>query len=120
MLKKRNKYMKLLLAIALFLLFMGCETMVLEYKYVGQFKVDELEEENLKYLEISGYSLHSSLNVKNIKEIKEGNNIIIKVYLTIRKTNKTSDGNFTYRLKINDEINQVLFGEEQKVIWQRK
>lgn len=94
--------------------------MILETEYVGSFDVNEINQDNEKYLEISGHSLHSALNVENIKTQRDENDLIIKIYLTLRRASKNSSGTFKYRVKIDDGIERVLFGKNKTVIWERK
>ena len=84
---------------------------------IFQLKVEEVSE-NPKMLRVSGGSMDSSRRVGKISKIKEGNSMIIIVYLTLLKG--TGTGHFSELVEIDDSIKFLKFGPEKIVIWERK
>jgi len=107
--------------VAAITLFIKSGNMVLEYKDVSDFDTKEIStiKNNRKYLLISGESNHSSLNIGEIKESLENRDMVIRVYTTLSNTNNR-DGSFMYAVKIDNNIDRILFGNEKKVIWENK
>ena len=98
-------------------IFIGCTKMILEYENVGFFKLNEIVAEDGKNIEISGTSMHSSLIVDNIVAKRENNDYVILIYLSTANGTGKRDGNFDYKIKIDDNIKRILFGAKKKVIW---
>jgi len=44
--------------------------------------------------------------------------MIVRVYTTLSRTNN-KDGSFMHAVKIDENIDRVLFGDEKIVIWER-
>jgi len=111
----------LIVAIAcLVVIFSKSGTIVLEYKDISDFDTKEIStiNNNRKYLLVSGECNHSSLNIGEIKENLENRDMVIKVYTTLSRANN-KDGSFMYAVKVDNNIERILFGNEKKVIWER-
>ena len=102
------------------IIFTKSGNMVLEYKDVSAFDTQEIStvKNNRQYILISGESNSSSLNIGEIKETLENKDIIVRVYTTLSRTDN-KDGSFMHAVKIDDNIDRILFGDEQKVIWNK-
>ena len=91
---------------------------VLEYQYVLSFQTEEHYKNNRTYLLVSGHCGHSSLNIGEITERLDGRDMVVRIYTTLSRANNR-DGSFLHAVKIDDNIDRILFGDEKKVIWQR-
>lgn len=100
--------------------FLSCDnrTTVLELKDVAGFKISETKNSDGLELEISGLAFHSSLAVQELITARRDGDLEVKVILT--PTSKGRTGSFAYKLGVDGDVNRVLFGNERKVIWQRK
>ena len=100
--------------------FIKSGNVVLKYKDVGSFDSKEIsaEKNNRQYLLISGECNFSSLNIGDVEETLENRDMIVRVYTTLSRTNN-KDGSFMHAVKIDENIDRVLFGDEKIVIWER-
>ena len=110
----------LIAALACVIIFTKSGNMILEYKDVSAFDTQEIStvKNNRQYILISGESNSSSLNIGEIKETLENKDMIVRVYTTLSRTDN-KDGSFMYAVKIDDNIDRILFGDEKKVIWEK-
>jgi hypothetical protein len=93
------------------------QTMVLERKFVAQFKVVELSHDGTRIVRISGWSGHGFWSVKDVTTQRVDSSIIVLVHLFLARPRST--GGFQYDVPIQDGINQIRFGRDQAVIWSR-
>lgn len=102
------------------IIFTKSGNIVLEYKDVGYFDTREIStvKNNRQYLLISGESNSSSLNIGEIKETLENKDMVVRVYTTLSRANN-KDGSFMHAVKIDNNIDRILFGNEKRVIWER-
>ena len=68
-------------------------------------------------LDISGFSVNSSLAVEDIETIHEGDEITVLVNLVLAGKDRTGD--FSYIVSVGPDVQRVLFGTRQRVIWSR-
>lgn len=104
--------------ITFLIIFKEANELVLEHEHVLSFQTEEHYKNNRIYLLVSGHCGHSSLNIGEITEILEDRDVVLRVYTTVSRANN-KDGSFLHAVKIDDNIDRVLFGDEKKVIWQR-
>ncbi len=103
-----------------FIFFMiGCTDMVLEFEQVGKFQILEMQEKEKKYIEVSGLCLQSSINIDKVISFKDDNSIYIEVFLTLKRK-EGSSGNFKEKIEINQNIKNVYFGKNKKLIWNNR
>jgi len=91
--------------------------MILEIDFVPGLKVEISTESDIEYLQISGLCMHSSLVVTRITEKVKDDEMLILVKLGLAR--KGYSGSFCYRVRLDENINIVKFGNEKAVIWTR-
>lgn len=94
------------------------DNMILDYKDVQFFKMNERQRGATISLELSGLAFQSSLAVKNIEANFEGDCIVVLVYLTLAKRGLT--GSFDYTLDVPENVDSVYFGTSRQLIWKRE
>ena len=92
--------------------------MILEYKYIGNFKLEECKDEDNFSLKISGLCMHSNYVIKKIELQKNDDKLKVVIKISLFK-GKNDSGNFLYEFKIPDSVNEVLLGNEEFIIWKR-
>ncbi len=123
-----NKIKIILIILTLLIAILACFIMlfaksgntVLEYKNVSDFDTKEIStiKNNRNYLIISGECNLSSLNIGRIDESLENGDMAVRIHTTLSRTNN-KDGSFMYAVRIDNNINRILFGNEKKVIWEK-
>ena len=110
------------IAIIIFLItsILGCKDMILKYKDVGNFQVETIQKDSSTYLHLTGLSLNSSLNIKEIREIREQNVVYIIITLTLSRNDINYSGSIDHYLQIDQNLNKVYFGEEKILIWENE
>lgn len=96
----------------------GCDVMVVEYKDVAKFSIEEKKinnEENA--VTISGHITHSSLSVKEVIEKYKNEEINLMVLLTPARRELSS--HFKHQTIASKTIKKITFGQNRHVIWQR-
>lgn len=83
---------------------------------IHKLKIEELSRNPLT-LRLSGGSMDSSRRVGKIVKKKDGDSLLVTVYLTLGKG--TGTGHFSETMVIDDSTNKIRFGPEKKVIWER-
>lgn len=94
------------------------DVMNLEAEDVQFFKVSAYDSGDRLMLRVSGLAFHSALAVNALEEIKENDSLHLLVSLVPAK--KGLSGSFDYTIEVPREINFVTFGDERKVVWERK
>lgn len=97
----------------------GCTDMILEYEYVADLQIIVLKESGKNYIEISGLCMHSSMNIDKVQNKEDGNSLYVQVYLTLRRRAGAS-GNLKEKIEISDNVKNVYFGKNKKLIWNNK
>lgn len=90
----------------------------LEVDGIKNLTVQYSSEANEGKIEIKGLVFSSSLGIKNIKSEVVGKSLIIKVYLGVAR--KGVDGNLDYAVAVPSSVNEVLFGNRLKKIWEQQ
>lgn len=111
------KFSILILAIFPVSCFSG-DKLVLEKSDVQFFKAEEIINKKQRTLSISGLAFHSSLAVSDIKIVEKETTLSVLVFLTPAR--KGLSGSFSVEVPIPESVNDVKFGNEKIVIWQRK
>jgi hypothetical protein len=93
---------------------------LVDNKSILGFKTNEIYENELNYIEISGLIGHSSYNYKNVDIGIENENIVILMYGELSNKNKSGSGSFNVLIPIEKTVNKILFGNEREIIWERK
>lgn len=108
------------LSACLIIIFAKSGNIVLEYKNISDFDTKEILtiKNNRRYLLVSGECNLSSLNIGEIKESLENRDMVIRVYTTLSRTNN-KDGSFMHAVKIDNNVDRILFGNEKNVIWEK-
>jgi hypothetical protein len=113
---KKMRYIVVVLIIFL----CGCFNTVGEWKDFGAKETQIINENGFMYLEIKGGYEGSSYVIKNIEEINNGKSINLIVHLELTTGySQHKSGMLDYKVKINDELNEVFFGKEKVSIWKR-
>jgi hypothetical protein len=89
---------------------------ILELDFVARFNA--VANDSATVLTISGVSGHSSYAVKRIDTHKEGSDLIVEVRLVLAREGLS--GKFTHDVKLDPDVQRVLFGEHREVIWTRQ
>lgn len=97
----------------------GCTDMILEYEYVADLQIIVLKESGKNYIEISGLCMHSSMNIDKVQNKEDGNSLYVQVNLTLRRRAGAS-GNLKEKIEISDNVKNVYFGKNKKLIWNNK
>lgn len=93
------------------------ENFILELDDIQFFEVEDARSSSGREIIIRGLSMHSSLGVEAINiDVKDDK---IEVMVKLAPVKEGIDGNLFYRIPIGDRVNQVLFGSENKIIWER-
>ncbi|MGA7684109.1 MAG: hypothetical protein WCC32_00780 [Terriglobales bacterium] len=92
-------------------------TTVLEWKWVFQHQITAVQSGGQPAIRISGFCGESALSVKDISIQRSGmaQVVIVRVFLARGGTT----GNFQVDVPIEDGINEIRFGKEKVLIWQR-
>jgi hypothetical protein len=88
--------------------------MVLEKEYTWNFRVTEL---NGNELRVSGLSGHSAFAVSKITVVRKRQDLIMCVRLALGRSGLRGD--FDYVICLQPEIDRVLFGRDRIEIWRR-
>ncbi len=113
MLKKKLYIFILLLSFNFF----SCENKVLlEYKYIMDYNLQELNIDGKTLLKIYGKCMHSSYSIKKIKTKIVDDILIINIELSYFI--KTTD-EINYELFVPENVNKVVIGNLKKEIWHR-
>lgn len=89
--------------------------MVLEFKDVQGFSVEEVRRDNPRALKLSGFAFHSSLAVDGIEKTIEGDQLRVRVFLTLVRPGKS--GAFEFIVDVPKGVRYVVFGDERHVVW---
>jgi hypothetical protein len=92
--------------------------MSLEAKDVQSFKVSAAEVDHSTTLHLSGLAFHSALAVDKLTQTQDGDTFRLTVSLVPARPGLS--GSFDYRVEIPKGTSLVTFGDERKVIWQRR
>lgn len=92
-------------------------TMVLERRFVMQFKVAELKSDGTRIVRISGWSGHGFWSVKDVSAERVGSSITVIVRLFLARPGTI--GGFQYEIPVPGDVNQIRFGKDETVIWHR-
>jgi hypothetical protein len=101
---------------------MGCNsiTSVIEKEHIMTFIVEETNEEDKFYVNISGLIALSAYYYDRVKLKELNSEMDILLYGTIIKPDKNGSGTFNIKIPINENIDIVYFGKNRYKIWQRK
>lgn len=113
--KKFNKLLLVTLTTLSILFLNGCDKMILEKEYVCNLKAEQIRENGDEYLIVSGLCGHSAYGINDV-EIKKQNNRVIIIIRVAQGLN----GNFTAKIKLDKDVNEVSLGNNRGVIWTRK
>jgi hypothetical protein len=80
--------------------------------------VEEIRDSGSPTVRVSGSSGHSALSVKNISTKKDGSSVVVLVHLFLARRGTTGD--FKYDVVLPDSVNEIRFGKDKAVIWQRR
>lgn len=99
------------------LLTTSCSCTYLEKKYVMKLKVNCSNENQSKYITISGISGHSALNITDItiSDNTDSINILAKLELCRKKIGLP----FYLKIKLRDKVDYISLGKDKDIIWQR-
>lgn len=81
------------------------------------FQTEEITKNNRNYLLISGEYYGSALKIRKVKDKVKNGDIVVSVYTTLFSKN---DSSFLHVVELNSSVNRVLFGNDEKMIWQRR
>jgi hypothetical protein len=100
---------------------MGCNNIytIIEKENIGKFIVEEIDEENKNYINISGHIMWSSYFFDKIKTKELGSEMNILLYGAIIKMDKNRSGTFNIKIPINKNVNIIYFGKNKHKIWER-
>jgi hypothetical protein len=118
---KRQKLTKLLLIFLIIIA--GCKSYrsaLIERDQIVRFDINEIYGDELDYLEISGLIGWSSYNYKKIDVIIDNNIMKILMYGELSILNKKGSGSFNITIPIEKNINNIIFGNDNVIIWERK
>jgi hypothetical protein len=118
---KRQKTIKLLLFSSIIIV--GCKSYgnaIIERDQIIGFDTNEIYGDEHDYLEISGLIGWSSYNYKNIDVIIDNNILKILMYGELAILNKKGSGSFNITVPIDKNINNIIFGNDNVIIWERK
>ena len=123
--KKSRKIVKLGLALVLVVLVTMAtviveffhQTTVLEWRFVFQPQITAVKSNGQPAIQVSGFSGHSALAVKDISVRRSGKARLVTVRLFLVRRGTT--GNFQVYVPVEDGINEIRFGKEEVLIWQR-
>jgi hypothetical protein len=102
------------------LVFTGCKSIIIEKDNINNFVINEIYGSESDYIKISGLIMYSAYVYKNIDIIKEGDTAKILLYATVTKLSKNSGGSFNISISVEEEINKIIFGNNNIIIWERK
>ncbi|MDT3739866.1 MAG: hypothetical protein RO257_10255 [Candidatus Kapabacteria bacterium] len=112
------KLSSILLVFFIFLI-LGCTDMILEYESVADLQIIVMKENGKNYIEISGLCMHSSMNIDKVQHKEDGNSLYVQVYLTLRRR-VGSSGNLKEKIEISENVKNVYFGKNKKLIWDNR
>jgi hypothetical protein len=118
-----KKYLKILFLVSSLIIFNGCKSItniLVEKDYILAYKLIEVYENEADFIIISGLIGHSSYNYKTIKIIDEDQTKKLFMYAELSVLNKKGSGDFNITIPIEKNINKVMFGNNNEVIWERK
>lgn len=93
------------------------KTMVLERRYVINLKVAELKTNGTMVVQISGRCGHGAWSVKDVTIRRADSSINVIVNLFWPRRGSTNE--FRYNVPVSDGVNQISFGRNEAIIWQR-
>jgi hypothetical protein len=91
--------------------------MVLERRFVAEFKVAEIQHDSIHFVRISGLCGHSSMSVYDIAEKRSDSSVTVLVYISLVLPG--TNGYFHHDVQILDGVNEIRFGKSEAVIWRR-
>jgi hypothetical protein len=120
-----KKVMKLALAVVLVMLAVGAtavigflrHTTVLEWKDVFQSQLTEVQSSGQPAIRVSGLCGQSALSVKDITVQRDGPAELVTVRVSLAR--RGTSGTFQVDVPVRDDINEIRFGQQKIVIWQR-
>ena len=118
---KRQELIKLLLIFSVIIV--GCKSYgitLIERDRIIKLDTNEIYGDKLDYLEISGLIGLSSYNYKKIDVIIDNNIMKILMYGEFVILNKNGSGSFNITIPIEKNINSIVFGNDNVIIWERK
>jgi len=92
-------------------------TEVLEWKDVFQSRITEVERDGVPAVRISGLCGHSAMSVRDITQQRRGSAQLITVRVFLARRGTT--GSFQVDLPVRKDINEIRFGQQETIIWQR-
>lgn len=98
----------------------GChagEDMILEYRHVQFFQVSETSDKRPNTLVVSGLAFHSAFAVSHVTTVVKGASLVVNVHLTQARAELS--GSFRYELVVPEQVDNVLFGKGEEIIWKR-
>jgi hypothetical protein len=100
--------------------FSGCvgSPTILELKDVQQFKVLEKHAQSQTNLELSGLCFHSALAVDGITLKTNDPDLVVMVRVAL--AHGQMSGSFDYNLVVPNQVDRVLFGRKENVVWTRQ
>ena len=93
-------------------------TVTLERTNVIGLDVAEIRDHGFLTVRISGLSGNSALSVKDISTQRAGSSLVVLVHLFLARRETT--GSFKYDVLVPDSVNEIRFGEDKAIIWQRR
>jgi len=89
----------------------------LERPNVIGLNVAEIRDSGFLTVRISGLSGQSALSVKDISTQRAGSSVVVLVHLFLAR--RETSGSFKYDVLVPDSVNEIRFGEDMAIIWQR-
>ena len=117
------KYFARIFLIFSIIFFSDCKsvtTITIEKSMIYPLKINEIYGNEQDYIEISGLINASSFNYKSIKIANENRTKIILMYGELSTINRNGSGSFNIIVPIEKNINKVIFGNDNEIIWERK
>lgn len=81
------------------------------------FQAEEISKNSKDYLLVSGQYNGSSLKIRKVESEMQGNIIAVRAYTTLFSEN---DSSFLHAIELGSSTNKVVFGNDQKIIWERE
>jgi hypothetical protein len=92
-------------------------TTVLEWQDVFQSQLTEVQSSGQPAIRVSGLCGHSALSVKDITVKRDGPMELVTVRVSLVR--RGTSGTFQVDVPLRDDINEIRFGQQEIVIWQR-
>jgi hypothetical protein len=92
-------------------------TSVLEWRFVIQRQITAVQSDGRNAVRISGFCGQGALSVKDIRVRRSGFAQLVTVRLFFARRGTT--GHFQVDVPIEDGVNEIRFGEQEVLIWQR-